>query len=132
MNSFFKSKAFAVVGASSNPTKIGNQVVVKLKSIYSLDRIIPVNPQTLEIEGIKAIKSLEELVNPVDTSISVITPPKVTTEVVREAIQLGIRRIWLQPGAESPEAIQLAKNENIEMIYGGPCILLMAERLSRI
>lgn len=115
-----------------NRNKIGNQVVLKLLSIYPKDRIIPVNPAAVEIEGLKVIKSLRELKDPFDTSISVITPPKVTLEVVEEAIKMGIKRIWLQPGSESQEVINLAKANGIDLIYGGPCILISAERLSKI
>ena len=55
---------------------------------------------------------------------SVITPPVVTETVLDDAIAAGIEKIWLQPGAESPAAIERAREAGIEVISGGPCILV--------
>lgn len=76
------------------------------------------------MEGIKTIKDLSHLKDPKNTSISVITPPNVTTNIVKQAIELGIRNIWLQPGSESQEALYLAKANGIDIIANGPCVLV--------
>jgi predicted CoA-binding protein len=76
------------------------------------------------LEGIKTIKDLTFLKDPKNTSISVITPPKVTTSIVKQAIGLGIRNIWLQPGSESQEALDFAKAAGIDIIANGPCVLV--------
>ncbi len=57
--------------------------------------------------------------------MSVITPPNVTQQVLESAIQLGIRHVWIQPGAEHPEAIQKALAHQINVVYGGDCVLVM-------
>ena len=56
--------------------------------------------------------------------ISVITPPPVTEKVVAEAVELGIQNIWLQPGAESDQAIAQAEAAGVNLIAGGPCLLV--------
>ena len=33
-------------------------------------------------------------------------PPPVTEKIVQEALELGLTRVWMQPGAESPPAIE--------------------------
>jgi len=57
--------------------------------------------------------------------ISVITPPKITESVVQEAIRAGVKHIWMQPGAESPAAIAAAEAAGLEVIAGGPCLLVV-------
>ncbi|AWN74329.1 CoA-binding protein [Legionella anisa] len=122
IETFFQSKAFAVIGASSNREKYGNKVLrcylVNGKKAY------PVNPKEDSIEGIQVIHSVSELPNEVE-SISIITPPAITEKIVEEAIKKGVKNIWMQPGAESNSAIQNCKQHKINIIAGGPCILVV-------
>ncbi|CAM2839862.1 CoA-binding protein [Legionella steigerwaltii] len=121
IDSFFQSKAFAVIGASSNRAKFGNKV---LRCYQQNDKkVYPVNPQETQIEGLSVISSVRDLPDEVE-SISIITPPTVTEKIVEEAIQKGIKNIWMQPGAESEKAIQNCKQHKINIIAGGPCILV--------
>lgn len=86
--------------------------------------IFPVNPKETEIEGVACLKSLGELVNPTQTSVSVITPPSVTEKVLQEAKRLGIKNLWLQPGSENDTCIAFAADNGMNLIAGGPCILV--------
>jgi uncharacterized protein len=43
---------------------------------------------------------------------------------VAQAISLGIKNIWMQPGAESAAAVELAEQAGANVIAGGPCILV--------
>jgi predicted CoA-binding protein len=36
---------------------------------------------------------------------------------VRQAHDLGLKRIWMQPGAESQEAIAFCREHGIEVVY---------------
>jgi hypothetical protein len=44
------------------------------------------------MEGLQCIKSLQELRDPLHTSVSVITPPHVTETVLEQVIALGTMR----------------------------------------
>ncbi|KAJ3086583.1 hypothetical protein HK102_012888, partial [Quaeritorhiza haematococci] len=78
-----------------------------------------------QIESVPAVPSLSQLPGShSDYSVSVITPPAVTVSVVKEAHSLGIKNVWLQPGAEDPEAVAFAKENGMNLIWGGPCILV--------
>ena len=55
----------------------------------------------------------------------VITPPKVTEAVVEEAGRLGIKHLWMQPGAESDAAVSRARELGMNVISGGPCVLVV-------
>jgi len=48
----------------------------------------------------------------------------VTETVVREAIEAGVKRIWMQPGAESPAAVAAAEAAGLEVIADGSCLLV--------
>ncbi len=118
---FFTSKAFAVLGASSRRHKYGNKVL-RCYLQHHL-KVYPINPVENEIEGLAVRRKIADL--PADvTSISIITPPAVTEKLVLEAIAHGIRNIWMQPGAESQAAITSCEQNGINVIAGGPCILV--------
>ena len=119
---FFQSEAFGVVGASTDRHKYGNKVlrVYQQKGL----RAIPVNPKEQEIGGEACVSSVTELPDEVK-SISVITPPQVTEQVVELAAIKGIRNIWMQPGAESDAAVEDCRRHGINVIADGTCILVV-------
>ncbi len=119
---FLSSAAFGVIGASANRAKFGNMV---LRCYQQNSRVVyPVNPQLDEVEGLVCLKSINDLPDNVK-SISVITPPSITEQVVELAHSKGIKNIWMQPGAESELAIQKCVEHGINVIADGSCILVM-------
>ena len=118
---FLASPAFGVVGASSNPRKFGNKVLRCY--LQHGHRAIPVNPNESQIEGIACVAAVTDLPAEVK-SISMITPPTVTEQLVPLAIARGIENIWMQPGAESLAAIELCRKHNINVIADGSCLLV--------
>jgi predicted CoA-binding protein len=118
---FLAGKRFAVVGASTDREKYGNKVL-RVYQQNNLD-VVPINPKADEIEGLKSYPDLASVPGLID-GISIITPPKVTEHVVAEAVKRGIKNIWMQPGAESPLAIEQAEQGGANVIAGGPCILV--------
>jgi predicted CoA-binding protein len=118
---FLSGKRFAVVGASQDRSKYGNKVLrVYQQNGYD---VVPVNPKADEVEGLQTYPDLSSIPDTID-GVSIITPPAVTERVVQEAIQKGIKHIWMQPGAESNVAVQAAKEAGANVIAGGPCILV--------
>lgn len=119
---FLSSSAYGVVGASVDRNKYGNKV---LRCYLQNERnAIPINPKASSVEGIETVESVSELPDQAE-SISVITPPPVTLKVVDQAIDRGIRNIWMQPGAESDEAVRLAEEAGLNVIADGSCILVV-------
>ena len=119
---FLEADGYAVVGASADRSKYGNRVL----RCYQMNgrRVVPVNPSTDEIEGLKCVASVSGLPDFV-TSISIITPPAVTEKVVELAIARGIKNIWMQPGAESDSAVQKCIESGVNVIADGSCILVV-------
>ena len=121
VQAFLASAPFAVVGASSDRRKFGNKLLRRY-----IERglpVYPVNPAGGEIEGLAAWPSLSSLPEPVG-AVSIVTPPAVTEAIVEEAAELGIRHLWMQPGAESARAVRRARELGIEVISGGTCLLV--------
>jgi len=122
INAFLDQKTFAVVGASSNRRKYGNKV---LRAYLQTNRkVFAINPNESEIEGVPSYPDLASLPEPVD-AISIITRPEVTEKVIEQAAAAGIHHVWMQPGAESPRALQRAEELGLNAIGGGPCLLVV-------
>ncbi|MHC4127525.1 MAG: CoA-binding protein [Planctomycetota bacterium] len=122
IDSFLAGAPHAVVGASTDRTKYGNRV---LRAYLQAGRPVhPVNPKAAEVEGLKAFPDLRSLPEAVH-GISVITPPAVTEKVVEVAAELGIRHVWMQPGAESDTAVARAEQAGINVIADGSCALIV-------
>ncbi|KAI0645862.1 CoA binding domain-containing protein [Trametes meyenii] len=121
---FLSSPKYAVVGASKDQTKYGTKVL-KWYQARSKD-VTPIHPKEAELEGLKTVHAVSELSAPAKTSISIITPPKVTFGVLEQAKALDVPALWLQPGAEDEAVIAYVKENGLEdkVIYGGPCILV--------
>lgn len=122
IQAFLASGPFAVVGASTDRSKYGNKVLRCY--LQHGKEVYPINPRAPEVEGVKAYPSLAALPRPVP-AISVITPPAATEQVVREAHAAGVRHVWMQPGAESAEAVRAAEALGMDVIAGGPCLLVV-------
>ena len=121
IRTFLVSEAFGVVGASSRRDKYGNKVL----RCYQQNgyRAIPVNPVEKEIEGVAVVASVTELPDFVQ-SISLITPPQITEKIVEQAVARGIQYVWMQPGAESPAAIEFCLQQGVNVIADGSCVLV--------
>lgn len=121
ISSFLNAKKFAVAGASTKRHKYGNKVLrCYLEHNYD---VIPVNPGADEVEGIACAGSIADLPPDVE-ALSIITAPAVTLEVVKQAIEKGIKHIWMQPGAEEPAAVELCRDHGLNIIADGSCLLI--------
>jgi len=122
IDDFLAEGPWAVVGASTNRDKYGSKV---LRAYAQSGREAwPINPRADEIEGLKCYPDLAAL-PAVPRGISIITPPKITEAVVEEAARLGVKFVWMQPGAESPRALQIAAGNGVEAIGDGSCLLVV-------
>lgn len=110
MDEFLKQDIIAVVGASNDRDKFGNKVFRRLKEKGLT--VYPVNPKTDSVEGVKSYPTLKDLPEKVE-GIVLVVPPAVTDKIVQEAFDAGIERIWMQPGAESPDAVKRCEEKGI-------------------
>lgn len=120
-----KNNVFAVVGVSRDSYKFGNIIYQDLKQKGY--KVFPINPNAKMINGDKAYASLSEL--PVQPDVvDIVVPSKVALDVVKECYELGIQKVWLQPGAESDEVIDFCYEHDIEVIYG-MCVMIESSKV---
>lgn len=122
IQAFLRGSAFAVAGASTDRAKYGNKV---LRCYQQHGRkVYGIHPRESVIENAACFAKLSQLPEPVH-GLSIITPPPITEKLVEEAAAAGIQHLWMQPGAESPAAISRARELGLNVIAGGPCLLVV-------
>jgi predicted CoA-binding protein len=108
-----ESPTIAVVGASRHEEKTAYAVPLQLK-LHGWN-IIPVNPHAIEIFGVPCYPSLRDIDVPVDM-VNVFRPSEQAADVVKQAIQIGVRAVWLQQGIASAEGRALAEAAGIDYV----------------
>ena len=119
---FIGFKRLAVVGVSRNSRKFGAIVYRNMKS-RGYD-VVPVNPSIDAFDGDTAYPSLQAIPNPVEGAVFIIPPPKVP-QGLRDAAAAGIKYVWLQPGAQSNEALAVAEELGLNLVYNA-CVMVEA------
>ena len=95
-----KNNLIALVGASNNPKKYGNKILLDL--ISKGYNVAPINNQEEMISGIKSYKNVMDLeISP--SIINFVVPPKIGFEITKELVENNYDNFWYQPGAESKE-----------------------------
>jgi acyl-CoA synthetase (NDP forming) len=84
----FQPRAIAVVGASNDPTKLGNAAMASLSGFSGA--LLPVNPRGDWIMGHRAYPSVMELPHRADLAVLAVPPPAVPG-VVRDCGAAGVR-----------------------------------------
>ena len=114
ISDFVNRRTWAVVGASQDRTKFGNRILRSLRDSGYV--VYPVNPKGGEIEGDKAYSSLADLPEAPEV-VDLVVPPRVAEQIVREAHDLGLDRIWFQPGSESEIALAYCRDHGMQAIH---------------
>jgi len=123
---FLALPRYAIVGVSADRTKYGYKIWRSLlEKGYT---VYPVNPRYDEIEGERCYPSLAEVADRVDV-VDLVVPPKVTEQIVKQCADLGLTRVWMQPGAESEEAIRFCRENGISVLHD---VCVMAESLPKL
>ncbi len=121
IDAFLACSRFAVAGASKNRSKFGNKC---LRAYLQGGRdVVAVHPRESEIEGVTAYASVEAIPDTPE-ALTIVTPPRVTEQIVEAAAAGGVRHVWMQPGAQSPAAVARAEELGLSVIHGGPCLLV--------
>lgn len=111
---FMAQKRFAVVGATADTKKHGNALFRNLRSRGY--EVYPVNPRLKELREIGCYPSLRDIPVKVDV-VNFVVPPPVTERILIECKELGLDRIWLQPGSESETAIAFCRENNLKVVH---------------
>jgi len=121
---FISKRNWAVIGVSADPSKYGNKVFKDLrKAGYN---VFGINAKGGTVDGQPLFDSLHQLKGKVDVGelvVDFVVPPKVTHEMLPTCKELGIRRVWFQPGSENEEAITFCNSNGIAVVYNA-CAML--------
>lgn len=104
----------AILGASADRSKYGN-ISVRAHLQQGFD-VYPVNPKGGQIEGLPVYASLGDV--PVERfdRVSVYLPPAVVLKLLPEIARKGCDQLWLNPGSESDEVVEAARQMGLEPI----------------
>ena len=126
---FLSQRHLAFVGVSRDTRQFPNAVYRRLRqggrSMY------PVNAPAAgaPIEGDVSYPTLAAVPDPVD-GVIVMVPPDAAAEVVRQAIDRGVPRVWLHrgvgKGSVSDEAVRLCREAGVPVVDGA-CPLMFEE-----
>lgn len=132
MTEFFNPRTVAVIGASTNPDKLGHAVVENLVSggFTQKGTVYPVNPKATEILGLPAYPSVQDIPGPIDLAVIVI-PYKFVPDALRTCgkkkipavivISAGFREAGREGLDRELELIEIARQYGIRLI-GPNCL----------
>jgi uncharacterized protein len=123
VDGFMAERTLAIVGVSRSGRKFGNAILKDLSAKGY--RMLPVHPEATTIDQFPTSPSLAALPEK-PGGVVVVVPPAQALQVVHEAHEAGIRRVWLQQGASSPDAIRFCEEHGMSVVHG-ECLLMFAE-----
>lgn len=120
-------KTVAVVGMSPDTTRPSYDVGFYLKE-KGYD-IVPIHPKATLIGDLKVYPNLKEAVKVcgrIDL-VDLFVAGERTRPIVEEALSLGIKKVWFQPGAEHLETEKFAREKGMEVVSGA-CTMAVLKR----
>ena len=126
---FLALDVFAVAGVSSNEQKFGTQVFRDLRRAGR--RVYGLNPRLASLDGETIYPDLASLPERPQVLVLVVPAP-IGLNLVEEAARLGIKRVWMQPGAENEELLARCSQLGLQTVHG-QCVMieLAARRVGR-
>lgn len=107
------SKNIAVVGISNKPGRDSGWIARFLKEQgYN---VFGVNPTLKEFEDIPVFSSLKDISEPIDI-VDIFRRSEFVMDVVKEAIEINAKTIWMQLGVINYEAEKMALNAGLKVI----------------
>ncbi|MDP6403116.1 MAG: CoA-binding protein [SAR202 cluster bacterium] len=107
------SRTIAVVGLSPDPDRPSHYVAEYLQRHGY--RIIPVNPLIDEVLGEKSFPDLRSVPVSIDM-VDIFRRSEHVPPLVDEAIEIGVRHIWMQDGVTNVEASALARAAGLSVV----------------
>lgn len=135
INSFFKPRNIAIIGASTKPEKLGHQIVKNLLEAKFPGKIYPVNPKGGKILNLEVCVSTSSLPSDLDLAVIAIPAPLVL-ESIRQGAEKGIKNYIIisagfaeagEKGRKLEEELKsLAKQKGLS-ILGPNCLGLISK-----
>lgn len=117
------SPTVAIIGASANRAKFGNRSLRAHR-----DRgytVFPVNPKGGTIEGLPAYRNVTEIPGGRLNRVSMYVSPEIGITLLEGIAAKGCDELWLNPGSESDELIDRARELGLETVVACSLIDVM-------
>lgn len=125
---FVQAKRIAVMGVSRSGKKFGNSIYTEMKSRGY--QMVIIHPEAKEINGEPCYPSLAAVDGKID-GVLICVQPRQAAQALRDSVAAGIKKIWIQQGADSPEVRAAAKELDVDPVTG-KCILMYAEPVTSL
>ncbi|UCF91176.1 MAG: acetate--CoA ligase family protein [Desulfobacterales bacterium] len=112
LDTLFRPKSVAVIGASSKELSIGNRIIKNLIDFGFKGAIYPINPKADEIRGLKAYKSILDCPENIDV-VHMVIPAQFVPQAVGDCGKKGVKHIIINSGGFSetgPEGEAIEKD----------------------
>jgi predicted CoA-binding protein len=116
-----KNNVIALIGASNDPSKYGNKILIDL--ISKGHNVVPINPKEEKVAGLKSYPNVFELAEK-PSIINFVVPPNVGFELTKDLVEADYDNFWYQPGAESEE-ISSYLESNSKNYIDDKCIMVV-------
>jgi len=123
IDDFVAQPTLAIVGMSRTGKKFGNTAFEELTAKGY--KVYPVHPQADRIAGVICYPNFKALPEK-PGGVLVMVPPIQAEQVVRDAKEAGIQRVWIQQGAESKAAIRYCEEQGMSVVHG-ECIMMFVK-----
>ena len=111
LQAFFYPKSISVIGASDNPSKLGNVILRNLQSGGFPGALYPINPKSERILDLPCFKNVKDIPDTVDMAV-VIVPARFVPQTIKECGKKGVKAAIIITGGFSeagPEGGKLQK-----------------------
>jgi acetyltransferase len=109
LNKVFYPKSIAVVGASTKPGSVGNDIVRNLAQQGFAGKVFPVNPKATELYGLPCYPNLSAIGQSVDLMV-IVVPAAIVPAILEEGGKLGIKgAIIISAGFKEVGQLELEK-----------------------
>ncbi|HJT08950.1 MAG TPA: acetate--CoA ligase family protein [Stellaceae bacterium] len=121
----FRPQSVAVIGASSDPTKLGSIPLAHMKASGFKGPLYPINPRAPSIQDLPAFPSVRAVPGPVDLAV-IAVPEQHVLPALRDCAEKGVRAVVLFTSgfAEVSEAGRRAQEEIKALTRGAGMRLL--------
>ncbi len=92
LDTFFKPKSIAVIGASKDSRKIGHAALKNIVISEYECKIYPINPHEKEILGLKCYKKLADVPGDIDLSL-ISVPAKIVPQILTESVEKQVKHV---------------------------------------
>lgn len=125
INSFLDCKSMAIAGASRNPKSFSAEVAKHLSGRgYELWYINPAfGPEEKANNRVPSVAQLPAEVQ----HLLVLTPARQTEAVVKEALDKGMKHIWIQQQSDTPASIDMILAKGGVNLIHSHCIFMFSQ-----